>query len=776
MLDKERRKQALLGIRTKLLILLFIVGLLPSSVAIFVLYTGAVATTKNALALELLERAQGMMSALDDSLQALSEAAASVADRLQENVSPADALANLPAPIEAAALIEGDESVTHSQSVFPNSVVSLKPLPRAVEEATAAVLADEVSSGTFGPCLRLFLRIAGHRYLVTWTRLARLVEPFGVSMPGDQTQLMLLTNRGNIIARRPPPAPLIQTILTEGLKSPNLLAHWTEIPSDRQPGYLAAFRASSFWRQRQKAGQTSLDWYAVAYTDIQFVIPALNTLLWRLVGLGIVLAVGLAGLSAAVSARFLKPLRLLHKQVEAVRRGEWAAFEEVRTGDELEELERAFGAMLVEIRQSREALEEQVIRTQTRATQVQLVNEISRAILGSFSLRRLLETSETQLANTLPVRSVILVLKGKEGVSILTPNSGAYVPNDLMQLKQALEEQLREAQSGTVLARVKWMVEEQEESAVAMRLATPGQELGFIIMRLVPGAGLTDEHEQFLEQLAPFFSLAIQHINLYEQVSKFAAELEKKVEERAAQLEQAHRQLLQTERLAVTGQLAAGVAHEINNPLGIIKNLLQVLRLAATPSPETIKIIEEEIDRIARIVRGLLDFSRPPAAVGPPAEVAREVRQVLELLQPELRKRHIALDVHVPDDLPKLAMTSDQFKQVVLNLVRNAEQAVAEGGRIVVKGWLERGEECKDIVILEVSDNGVGIPSEILPRIFEPFFTTKRSRDGMGLGLSVTYGLVTAAGGTIHVDSREGEGTTFRVAIPAQLRDSERKE
>ncbi|MCX7624699.1 MAG: ATP-binding protein [Candidatus Sumerlaeaceae bacterium] len=755
------------GIRTKLLVLLFAVGLFPCSVAIFVLYRGAVATTKNALALELLERVQGVMSALDDSLQVFNATALSLKEHLEQGAPPSAALANVPPTIEAAAIIERDGRIVYSHNVPIESGSVVGSLPPAVNETTASILADEETTGPLASNLRLFLAVDENRYLVLWAKLTRLVEPFVVSMPGDQTQLALVTNRGNVIASQPPPRPLVQAVLSEGHKSRAVLAQWLEIPSEHQPGYVVAFRASSFWRQRQKEAQTSLDWYAVAYTDTQFVLPALNTLLWRLVGVGILLAIGLAALSAAVSTKFLKPLHLLHQQVEAVRRGEWVDFEGIRTGDELEELERAFGAMLAEIRQSREALEHQIIRTQTRANQVQLVNEISRAILASFSLHRLLETSESQLANILPIRSVILWLFAEQGETILTSTPSADDANARVRIERVLKDHRDQLRSGKMLAHLRLPLEGAGESALAVRLAVPGGELGYIILHLVPGAKLTEEHEQFVEQLAPFFSLVIQHINLYEQVSKFAAELEKKVAERAAQLEQAHRQLLQTERLAVTGQLAAGVAHEINNPLGIIKNLLQVLRIAPTPSQETIGIIEEEIDRIARIVRSLLEFARPPAAIGPPADVKKDVFQVLQLLQPELRKRRVEVDIQISDNLPSVAMTSDHFKQVVLNLLRNAEQAVADGGHILINGWVETDKDNLQWVIIEVCDDGVGIPPDVLPRIFEPFFTTKRSRDGMGLGLSVTYGLVSAAGGKIDVNSREGEGTTFKLRIPA---------
>jgi signal transduction histidine kinase len=146
---------------------------------------------------------------------------------------------------------------------------------------------------------------------------------------------------------------------------------------------------------------------------------------------------------------------------------------------------------------------------------------------------------------------------------------------------------------------------------------------------------------------------------------------------------------------------------------------------------------------------------------------------VLALLGTQLRKRRITVSVDVPEELPPLAMSSDHLRQVLMNLLRNAEQAIDEDGQIKVRARLVQRTNGEDSVRIEIEDNGSGIPPEILPRIFEPFFTTKRSREGMGLGLAVTYGLVTAVGGKITVNSQLGKGTTFIVEIPVRRNTSE---
>jgi signal transduction histidine kinase len=762
-----------MSIRTKLLVLLFLVGLIPSAVAILILYRGAISTTQEAIGLELLERAQGTMLTLDEALQALLNSAQSLAEQIRHAATPAEGLANLPTPIEAAAITDCAGNIQFAQPPRKPELVATIPATLCERADPPSLFIDETTTTSGPPMLRLFVRLENHRYLVVACRLAKLLEPFRTSLPGDQTQLVLVTNRGSIVGPTAPPENVVRAVKSEATLRPSMLAHWISVPGEKSTQYLVAYRVSSVLRQRQNAGQTTLEWFAVAFTDAQFVLPALNALLWRMVGFGILLSLGLAALSVTVATTLVRPLRQLQQRVESVKRGKWPSLAPIRTGDELEELGQAFDSMIEEIRRSRDALEKQIVATQNRITQVELVNEVSRAILSSFSLVRLLETAEAQLANLVPIQSARLILftPGESRIVQTRQTTGrAPAPSALIEtLRQ------RQQESGKVTVALR------EDSFgpnvwVGVRLfAPPESEIGLLLLEYSENAVLLPEHESFLEQLAPFLSLAIRHVELYEQVSNLAAELEHKVEERAAQLEQAHRQLIQQERLAVTGQLAAGVAHEINNPLAIIKNMLQVMRLGQAPAAEAMAAIEEEIDRIARIVRSLLDFARPPAISGPPALVARDTEQVLALLGTQLRKRRITVSVDVPEDLPPLAMSSDHLRQVLMNLLRNAEQAIDEDGQIQVRARLVQRTNGEDSVRIEIEDNGSGISPEILPRIFEPFFTTKRSREGMGLGLAVTYGLVTASGGKITVNSQLGKGTTFIVEIPV-CRDTSEEE
>jgi two-component system NtrC family sensor kinase len=239
------------------------------------------------------------------------------------------------------------------------------------------------------------------------------------------------------------------------------------------------------------------------------------------------------------------------------------------------------------------------------------------------------------------------------------------------------------------------------------------------------------------------------------------AEEKRLLEESNRRLRDTQEQLVQSERLAAVGKLAARVAHEVNNPLAIIKTTIRIMRNQnPKEASRHLEMIDEEIGRIARILRELLDFSRPS-----PTEQAVEANAVIQslerLLAPNLREKQIALSVNLEPKLPQVRISADHFKQVLLNLVRNAEDAMPEGGQLAIQTARINGD-----IEVRLTDTGCGIPPEHLPYLFDPFFTTKAQQGGMGLGLSVLYGIVKNAQGHIEVESEAGKGSTFRVFLP----------
>ncbi|MBI1753634.1 MAG: HAMP domain-containing protein [Acidobacteria bacterium] len=226
-----------------------------------------------------------------------------------------------------------------------------------------------------------------------------------------------------------------------------------------------------------------------------------------------------------------------------------------------------------------------------------------------------------------------------------------------------------------------------------------------------------------------------------------------------------HRQLAQADKLASVGRLAAGIAHEINNPLTGVLSYASLLRkrMAEDVSAcEDLDVIVRETVRCRGIIRGLLDFARPAAPARKPMDLNDVVRRSVSVVMTQLSLHHVDLSLGLATDLPLVQADANQIEQVVVNLLLNAADAIGEAGgniRATTRPGLGGSIE------LLLQDSGHGIPAEDLPRIFEPFFTTKGNH-GTGLGLAVSWGIVEAHGGALEVQSELGQGTCFTLRLP----------
>jgi signal transduction histidine kinase len=223
-------------------------------------------------------------------------------------------------------------------------------------------------------------------------------------------------------------------------------------------------------------------------------------------------------------------------------------------------------------------------------------------------------------------------------------------------------------------------------------------------------------------------------------------------------------QIRNTERLASVGKLAAGVAHEINNPLGGILNCLYNIRKGTlTPSrqSEYLTFMEDGLRRAQKIVRQLLDFSQQHEPEFAMSEMKVLIERVLVLTRHTITEKGLVLDESYDVDMPALYVDPQMIEQVLTNLILNAVQASHSGGKITIR-TVRVDHTCE----IEVADTGSGISAEVRPHIFDPFFTTKRTGEGTGLGLSVSLGIVERHGGQLVVESEEGVGTVFTVKLP----------
>jgi two-component system NtrC family sensor kinase len=229
----------------------------------------------------------------------------------------------------------------------------------------------------------------------------------------------------------------------------------------------------------------------------------------------------------------------------------------------------------------------------------------------------------------------------------------------------------------------------------------------------------------------------------------------------------------QAEKLAALGQLAAGVMHEINNPLATIAASAEALSLAAElgdaapPPAQLLHIIDLEVQRCKKIVNGLLDFSRPKPAGRELVDLNAVVQQGIFLLQHHPRFKRIKL-VTEQDPTPLIVLgDADQLVQVLIALAMNAIDASPEGGRVIIRTRIDGSGTIQDGVLVEVEDEGPGVPRALQAKVFEPFFTTKPQGQGTGLGLAICYGIVVDHGGVLELASPDGAGATFIVRLPA---------
>ncbi|MDX2170954.1 MAG: ATP-binding protein, partial [Deltaproteobacteria bacterium] len=354
------------------------------------------------------------------------------------------------------------------------------------------------------------------------------------------------------------------------------------------------------------------------------------------------------------------------------------------------------------------------------------------------------------------------------------------------------------------------------DAALVLPLATQGRPIGLLAVGAKrSGRGFSADDVDLLRTLANQLAVAVQNARSYEALAELTRELDAKVQQRTSELRTANRelahamqelteaqaQLVQSEKMASLGQLVAGVAHELNNPASFVhgglanlaeyvERFLAVLRAyEAAPiadpgaaaavalarerarldyllreTPQLLRICGEGSTRIKRIVDDLRLFARADQGERAPLDLAAALDHCLRLLADRIDAQGVQIERHY-DAVPPLRADAGQLSQVWLNLFGNALDAVATvaAPRIALSLRAVDGTGIE----VRVTDNGCGIAADALPRLFDPFFTTKPIGQGTGLGLSIAYGAVKAHGGTIHIDSAAGAGTTVSVRLPA---------
>ena len=302
-------------------------------------------------------------------------------------------------------------------------------------------------------------------------------------------------------------------------------------------------------------------------------------------------------------------------------------------------------------------------------------------------------------------------------------------------------------------------------------ITRPIKELVFATSKVADGdltSRVRIKSQDEIGELAVSFNKMTAHLLEYEKKMKdWTKTLEIKVKERTEELESAQKQLLQSEKLASLGKMAAGVAHEINNPLTAVLTFSSLLMddlEQDDPRREDLKTIVDETLRCRDIVRGLLDFSRESKSEKVPGNINAIIEDTLSLIENQAAFHDVKIEKSLDDSLPRIPMDASKIKQVFMNMFLNAAEAMSGRGTLTITTLSEDDRS----VVIKIKDTGCGISKKDLSKLFDPFFTTKKVGEGTGLGLAVTYGIIKSHQGTIKVRSTVGEGTEFTMKLPAK--------
>ena len=444
--------------------------------------------------------------------------------------------------------------------------------------------------------------------------------------------------------------------------------------------------------------------------------------------------------------------------------------------NEIGEIAQAFGRMLIELRASTERLEDLVFKLGALNDMVEMAARIPRIEdLLSHVLER------TMRAVSAGIGSIMLLDRERQTLRIAVgrglPEAG----------RGPVEVKVGEGVAGKVVEMGEAVVVEDIEkdprfgqqndprygggSFICMPLRVAERIVGVVNLskkEVAPGTtGVFSQTDlQFLNALATYTAYAVDNARLFEEAQQSAQKLQEVVEDQKLRLTLAQQQMIQAAKLSALGELVAGVAHELNNPLTVLVGASDILEQQAPDDlKEYAQMIREATDAARHIVRGLLTFGRQMPLERRHVMLDELIEKVLALTAADLRIESVKIDRDMEPGLPPVWADGNQLQQVLVNLVTNAKQAMAElpeGNRRLRVTTRSYGT---DRVLITVEDTGPGIPADVLPKIFDPFVTTKGSA-GTGLGLSISYGIIREHGGHITADSRPGEGATFTIDLP----------
>ncbi len=682
-----------------------------------------------------------------------------------------------PAPVLPAPFVRYWYDMRASLPTTGTLVDVVLDYPEPVGEQPAALMIlpvqlDEEREGL------IFYAVRTERLLGLWREYANL----------NSDMLLVRSERGRVLFASPASHPLLAKMEISARRN----AEW--FPLGNQ--IVAHAACPDMLTRRDQSGVGSV-WTFMLQYDMGHFTSQQDSLIWLavLVGLGLVLA--MLGLASLAASWLTAPLRALQDQAHRVAQGDLSVHAPVSSRDEIGALGDAFNIMARRLRATYQTLEERVEENRLRAEHIHLINEMAGAIIRALSLDDIFTILRRELERILPFDAIWLA-RLEEGRGLRVTHIS---PGGLISLRERVTIPLEGSLHGRVAAERETLRAEigpdnrieffetrlfNSEGFQSFLIAPLPARKGIIgtlaVASLAPDA-YNQELAEVVASLARTVAISIEQADLFRQVSEFAAELERKVDQRTHELDLANQKLIQAEKYFATGRMAGNLAHEVNNPLAIIKNYIQIVRAnlmgasggrrRTDPNLECLEVINEEVDRIARLVHQLLDLHRPVEQRIEPVDINLLIQETLAIVEEDFRRTGIEVVHELQPQLPRPVVSADLIRQVLINLIRNARDAMEQGGRLTIRTssiteWL--GGQERDSVRVRVSDTGCGIPPEQLSQVFDPFFSTKPSDKGTGLGLCVSYSIVQMYQGTIDLESEPGRGTTVIFSLPVEDR------
>lgn len=508
---------------------------------------------------------------------------------------------------------------------------------------------------------------------------------------------------------------------------------------------------------------------------------------WIMILFGVVFGLAFGLLGIWMSGRLVGPIKKLRAGFIRLREGDLDFRIDVHTGDEIQDLGTAMNEMAATLQATYTSLGERLLEIDEKARQIAITHDLAQSVNRSLDLDKMMHAAVTEISQLVPVECLALGLVDEKVENIRIencwPETGSPIPDGtILPISGSHAGKcLGHGEVTVVQLDGSGVTEDTLLSATTIRelcivpLTTTNGPVGVLLLGEPGNHGFKAQHLRILEQLAASLATAIDHSRLYRKQATFAQWLEEEVAARTRDLERAQAQLVRAEKLAAFGDLAANVAHEINNPLSIIKNYLALLeQQCAVMEPGSgkkesdilggISVIREEIDRIVRIIDGLRGMRGDSMPRPVSLDVNNEIESLMQLFNQTFKKKNIHIETDLDKAIPPCLLSRDYLRQVLINLLRNATDAIQESGTIRI--ITREGEPGPDFFSIHIVDDGPGIPKSCLDKIFDPFFTTKKDGGGTGLGLSISYRLATTLGGRIEAQSSPGNGARMTVVLP----------